>query len=78
MFLRCVSKHSLQKTSGAAQAFLVRVDMFMHSCEEAAKVAKEINDIEEERHFTKGKNVLLPVPRTVIDVNPNITQNPNY
>lgn len=36
------------------------------------------NDIEEVRHFTKGKNELLPVPQTVIDVNPLITQNPNY
>lgn len=36
------------------------------------------NDIEEVRHFTKGKNELLPVLQTVIDVNPNITQNPNY
>jgi len=30
------------------------------------------------RHFTKGKNELLPVPQTVIDVNPLITQNPGY
>jgi hypothetical protein len=36
------------------------------------------NDIEEVRHFTKGKNELLPVPQTVIDVNPLITQNPGY
>ena len=36
------------------------------------------SDIEEVRHFTKGKNELLPVPQTVIDVNPLITQNPNY
>ena len=36
------------------------------------------SDIEEVRYFTKGKNELLPVPQTVIDVNPLITQNPNY
>ena len=36
------------------------------------------SDIEEVRHFTKGKNELLPVPQTVIDVNPLITHNPNY
>ncbi len=42
------------------------------------KLAPFTNDIEEVRHFTKGKNELLPVPQTVIDVNPLITQNPNY
>ena len=41
-------------------------------------IAPYTNDIEEVRQFTKGKNELLPVPQTVIDVNPNITQNPNY
>ena len=41
-------------------------------------LAPYTNDIEEVRKFTKGKNELLPVPQTVIDVNPNITQNPGY
>lgn len=36
------------------------------------------SDVEEKRHFTVGKNEVLPVPQTVIDVNPLITQNPNY
>lgn len=42
------------------------------------KLSPYANDIEEVRHFTKGKNEILPVPQTVIDVNPKITQNPNY
>lgn len=42
------------------------------------KLAPNTNDIEEIRHFTAGKNEYLPVPQTVIDVNPKITQNPNY
>ncbi len=42
------------------------------------KLAPFTNDIEEVRHFTKNKNELLPVPQTVIDVNPQITQNPGY
>lgn len=42
------------------------------------KLSPYTNDIEEVRHFTKGKNEILPVPQTVIDVNPKITQNPNY
>ena len=42
------------------------------------KLTPFTNDIEEVRHFTKGKNELLPVPQTVIDVNPLITQNPGY
>lgn len=42
------------------------------------KLTPYTNDIEEVRHFTKGKNELLPVPQTVIDVNSQITQNPNY
>ena len=36
------------------------------------------NDVVETRHFTTNKNELLPVPQTVIDVNPNISQNPGY
>lgn len=42
------------------------------------KLAPFTNDIEEVRHFTKNKNELLPVPQTVIDVNPQISQNPGY
>lgn len=42
------------------------------------KLTPFTNDIEEVRHFTKNKNELLPVPQTVIDVNPNISQNPGY
>ncbi|WP_291528100.1 RagB/SusD family nutrient uptake outer membrane protein [Bacteroides sp. UBA939] len=34
--------------------------------------------VEETRTFTVGKNEVLPVPQSVIDANPNITQNPNY
>ena len=32
----------------------------------------------EERNFTVGRNELLPVPQSIIDVNPNISQNPGY
>lgn len=35
-------------------------------------------DYVEKRNFTTNKNELLPVPQTVIDVNPLITQNPGY
>lgn len=35
-------------------------------------------DIEETRRFVVGKNELLPVPQSVIDADPNITQNPGY
>lgn len=33
---------------------------------------------EESRTFTAGKHELLPIPQTVIDANPEITQNPGY
>lgn len=35
-------------------------------------------DIEEIRTFTVGKNELLPVPQTEIDLNDKLTQNPGY
>lgn len=35
-------------------------------------------DIEEIRIFTAGKNELLPVPQTEIDLNNKLTQNPGY
>ncbi|MCH4213247.1 MAG: RagB/SusD family nutrient uptake outer membrane protein [Prevotella sp.] len=42
------------------------------------KLTFDKSDIEEVRHFTENKNELLPVPQTVIDVDPKITQNPGY
>ncbi len=42
------------------------------------KLSTDNSDVEETRHFTEGKNEYLPVPQTVIDVNPLIKQNPNY
>lgn len=32
----------------------------------------------ETRTFTLGKNELLPFPQSDLDINPNLTQNPNY
>lgn len=34
--------------------------------------------VEEERSFTVGKNELLPIPQSILDANPQITQNPGY
>ncbi|MCH4240824.1 MAG: RagB/SusD family nutrient uptake outer membrane protein [Prevotella sp.] len=42
------------------------------------KLTFDKSDIEEVRRFTENKNELLPVPQTVIDVDPKITQNPGY
>lgn len=42
-----------------------------------------INNIQEERNdinrgFTTGRNELLPIPQTELDLNPNLSQNPGY
>jgi hypothetical protein len=42
------------------------------------KLVDDKSDVEEVRKFTVGKNELLPVPQTVIDVDSKITQNPGY
>jgi hypothetical protein len=34
--------------------------------------------VEENRSFTTGKNELLPIPQSILDANPQITQNPGY
>lgn len=34
--------------------------------------------VEEDRMFTVGKNEVMPIPQSIIDANPDITQNPNY
>ncbi len=42
------------------------------------KLTDDKSDVEEVRHFTTNKNEYLPVPQTVIDVDPKISQNHNY
>ena len=34
--------------------------------------------VEEDRKFTVGKNEVMPIPQSIIDANPDITQNPGY
>jgi hypothetical protein len=44
----------------------------------AEKVLPSMPASLENRTFDPAKNYLWPIPQTVIDANPNITQNPGY